>query len=237
MSPGGSSCSRASLLATGAAALVFATVVAVAVAASPRMTLVLAGGSRVEVSDAQLRGDEVLVTRLDGRRVRVASSRVDLVGSGLADDAPATRFGAGPALVDVDRIGTAAFSGATITDAHVGHVGGDGEPVAQPGATLPAASGSGLTVSAVEHVASGGHAVVRGAVTNGTGQPVEAVLVDVAALAADHSQLGHATTSVDGPLEPGESRRFSVAVAVSGPPDAVRVHVSAPVRRVVFDID
>lgn len=237
MSSGGSSCSESVARGLCVLALVVGSVaVATTGAAEPSLNLVLRGGSTVEVADAQVRGDMVLVTRLDGRRVRVRSDQVDLRASGLVLAAPDGRLASGRGLVDLASRGVGRAHGRAITDADVDHVDRGNDPDRDRGAPVPGGGEAGLRVSRVEHVMSGSRATVSGAVTNTTGQPVDDLIIEVTAVAGDRSQLGHASTTM-GPLEPGASRRFSVAVDVPVDPAAIRVFVTAPVDRVLFDVD
>ncbi len=233
MSRGGSSCSSA---VAGGLAVLLAAMMAVTAEAGSRSTertLVLAGGQSVPVADAEVLGDTVMVTRLDGRRVAVEADRIDLDASGLG--APAGRFGSRPGLVELDRLDRDA-GGTSITDADVGHVG---PGAAEPGTgAAPAGAGEpGVRVSGVRHHLSGSIATVSGQVTNTSPREVADLLIEVAAMAADRSQLGHAATSLGEPLPPGASRRFSLPVRVGADPAAIRVFVSGPVGKVVFDVD
>ena len=230
MSRGGSSCSEPAGLRTLVLTVSVLAVTAVAVAST---TLVLVGGRSVEVAAAELRGDAVLVTRLDGRRITVDPQRVDLEASGL-DPAPSpTSFGA-RGLVDVASLG-AEGSGPAITDADVGHVERDGSGTGDR-RTDAGGPGAGITVSGVQQTVSSSRATVSGTLTNTSGRIVEKLTLEVTALAADRTLLGHAAASLGEPLPPGASRRFSVPVTVSGPPAAVRLFVSGPVGQVLFDV-
>jgi hypothetical protein len=218
------------------ALVVGSVVVATTGAAEPSRILVLKGGATVEVADAQLRGDMVVVTRLDGRRVPVRSDRLDLRASGLVLAAPDSRLASGGGLVDLASAGVGRASARAITDADVDHVEDDGNDDAVAGGSVPGGGQAGLRVSGVRHVMSGARAMVSGTVTNTTGVVVNDLVIEATALAEDRSQLGHASTTL-GPLGPGAASRFSVPLDVLADPAAIRVFVNAPVDQVLFDVD